>query len=175
MTYYPVWQQGGRVTAGLLLKGQTQVVYKQQNTYRVTDVFQIDPELQMELEANATYWVEFYIRSAAIASSRAMRTQWATPTGSTGLKEAQGADQGVTLDSTTGGGTPRMGVHQFATTVGYGSRGLNNTLQASYIERGAITTGGGPGTLGLVWAQITTDASDTLVAAGSMLTVRRIG
>lgn len=177
MTYFPAWTTGLLVSSGKLLKGQTEVIYKQQNTYRTTNTFLIDPELQVELEANAVYWVEFYVHATAISTGAGIRTNWATPTTATGLKECVGVDQGVTLDNTGspgGGGTPRLGVHQFGSNIGYGFRSPNNSYQFSIIERGLLSTGVGPGTLALNWAQIASDAADSSIQAGSHLTVRRL-
>lgn len=174
MTYYPVWSPRVRLSADTLFKGQTQMIVKQSTTGRVSDTFLNDPELTIELEGNnAVYWVEFHIHAATISTVAGIRCQWATPTGSVGLKEAIGVGQGVVLDGTAGG-LPRMGIHNIGTTTAYGTRNNDNGLQFSIIERGLVRMGSGPGTLALTWAQIAPTATETIVGAGSYMLVRRI-
>lgn len=146
--------------------------YKPADTSRAsTTTFTSDPDLTLSLAANAVYRVEFFLHYAAVDAGR-LKTQWAVPAGATGVRSAVGPDQGVILSVTSSGGAGRWGVHAYSTTCIYGSRDdVGN--QCFAMEESVITTTSA-GTCALQWAQATSNANATKVAAGSYLRVKRL-
>lgn len=170
MAQYPTIYAGQRVTAQLLMSMLPTFVRKGSDTTRsATTTFTDDPDLTITLEANAQYRVEFYIHYSS-TSIAGFKTAWTTPSGASGLRACWGVDTAPTSTANpTGDG--RWGIHGFTTTVNYGTR--NGTNQALAWETGDITTTSA-GTLALQWAQTTSDASSTRVAARSYLRVERL-
>lgn len=172
MPFYPPMIAGQELTADLFTAYQDDFVFKQVTTTRAsTTTLADDPELQYPLVANAVYRIDLYLHVASNTAA-AIKTNWTYPTGASGLKEAWGADDGVTLD-TTSGGTPRQGVHQLNTSVTYGDRQNSNTLQHLLTEGGIVTTLGA-GEFALQWAQAASNATGSIVAIGSYMKIRRI-
>ncbi|MFE7973014.1 hypothetical protein [Streptomyces shenzhenensis] len=173
MSRYPTIYAGQRITGTLLQSTIADEYYKVTNTDRTsTTTFADDPDLTTTLEANAVYRVAFYLHYAAMAAA-GFKTLWTVPAGASGNRSAIGPEQGVTLALTSGsGGTGRLGVHAYATTVTYGTRD-HATNQAWALEESIITTSSA-GTLAVQWAQATSNATATRLAAGSSLVVRRL-
>ncbi|GAX54752.1 hypothetical protein [Streptomyces olivochromogenes] len=178
---------GGNLTVGasgstvtiagtLIVAGQYQpvIVQKTSDTARNTNTFADDPALTVSLAASAKYIVEIHIMYGTTDTAR-IKTQWTVPSGATGTRFAEGADQGVILSSTSAGGTGRHGAHNYTTAVQYGGRN-DNTLFCAAHETALVTTTSS-GTLALSWAQQTTTAGSTqaaVVAGGSWMRVQRI-
>lgn len=170
MSVYPALYAGQRITADLLRGMVPQFVYKTSDENRTnTATMADDAELFIDLEANATYRVEFIIHYSASAAG-GFKTEWGTPANSSGLKGAWGVDTSPTSTSNpTGDG--RWGVHGFTTDIDYGTRNGSNQVMA--WETGHIDTVDA-GILVLRWAQSTSDASTTRVAQRSLLRVWRL-
>lgn len=172
MATYPTILAGQRITAALLTSMQPVQLWKPSNTDRVsTTTVTDDPDLTVTLGANATYRAIFYLHYAALDAAR-FKTQWTVPSGATGNRTAVGPDQGVILSSTSSGGTGRWGIHNYTTACTYGTRD-SATSQCSAIEEAVLTTTSG-GTLAIQWAQATSNATATRLAAGSSLRVERL-
>ncbi|MFC7817547.1 hypothetical protein ACFUTR_23235 [Streptomyces sp. NPDC057367] len=170
MSQYPVFYAGQRITAGLLSSVLPLEAYKGSDTTRTaTTVTADDPDLVLTLEANATYYVEVFIHYAA-SSSELLLTHWTVPSGATGFRSAWGPAQTVATSDPAGDG--RWGIHGFTTDVQYGTRS-NATFQTMAWETGNVITTDG-GTLALKWAQNTSGATGTRVAAGSYMRAKRI-
>ncbi|MEU3095500.1 hypothetical protein ABZ690_11945 [Streptomyces sp. NPDC006967] len=170
MARYPEIYTAQRITAGLLQSMLPQFALKPSDTNRAsTTTLADDPDLQIELEANATYRVEFYIGYSSLAVA-GFKTAWTTPSGATGLRSCWGAGTSPT-STTLPTGDGRWGIHGMTTAAEYGTR--NSTNQAMAWETGEVTTTSA-GTLALQWAQVTSDASETRVAARSYLRVERL-
>lgn len=171
MSRFPSLYGGQRPTADLLLSALPDIYYKVGNTDRAaTTTMADDPDLTTTLEANAVYQVEFRLHFAALDAAR-FQTQWTVPGGATGNRSAVGPDQGVIL-SASAGGQGRLGVHAYATACIYGTRN-HATNQCWALEESIVTTSSA-GTLAVQWAQVTSNATATRLAAGSSLLVRRL-
>jgi hypothetical protein len=171
MAQYPVLLAGQRITAALLASMLPLEQWKTGNTDRAaTTTFADDPDLSILLEANSTYRVEMYLHYAALDAAR-FKTMWNVPTGWTGNRSAVGPDQGQIL-SATSGGTGRWGVHNLNTACTYGTRD-NAGNQCYALEEGVVTTTTA-GTLALQWAQATSNATASRLAAGSYMRVKRL-
>lgn len=175
MSRYPALYSGQRLTADVLSSLLPDVYYKIGNTDRsATTTLADDPDLTATLEANAVYHIEFRLHYAALAAA-AFKTAWTIPSGATGNRSAVGPDQGIDLSSSTSGsgGQGRWGAHSYtATTITYGTRN-HATNQCWALEESVITTSSA-GTLAMQWAQATSNATATRLAAGSSLFVRRL-
>ncbi|MFK0140724.1 hypothetical protein [Streptomyces murinus] len=172
MATYPTIYSGQRITTALLTSMQPIVAFKAANTDRTaTTTLADDPDLSVQIAANATYRVIFYLHYAATDTGR-FKTGWTVPSGTTGNRSAVGPDQGVVLSSTSSGGTGRWGIHNFVTACTYGTRN-NSGNQCFAMEEATIFTTTA-GTLAIQWAQATSDASVTRLAAGSSLHVQRL-
>lgn len=171
---YPTIAAGSRVTAGLLQSMQPLVAYKSADTLRAsTTTLADDPDLTMQLAANATYLVEMRISFATITGTGAplLKTAWDVPAGASGNRSAQGPGSAAT-DSNADNMATHAGIHAFNTTVTYGGRN-SATSECIAIETGLITTASA-GTLAFQWAQATSNATAVRVGAGSTLYAVRI-
>ncbi|MFG3585143.1 hypothetical protein [Streptomyces sp. NPDC047990] len=146
--------------------------YKTAGLDRTTSTLSDDPDLTIQLDAGCAYHIEMHLHHAATNAVR-FRTAWTVPSGSGGNRSAIGPDQGAILSSTSSGGQGRFGVHGYTTACIYGSRD-DNTLQCYALETATVTTTTA-GTCALQWAQATTSATFTRLAAGSFMRVTRIG
>jgi hypothetical protein len=135
------------------------------NTTTLTD----DPDLQIALEANASYHVAFYIHYSSTAAA-GFKTAWSVPPGAAGLRACWGVDTAPT-NTTNPTGDGRWGVHAFATETSYGTR--NGSSQVMAWETGDVNTSSA-GVLALQWAQTTSNAGTTRVAGRSYMRVERI-
>jgi hypothetical protein len=175
---YPSIYAGQRLTGTLLQSMLPDVIVKNTNEDRAsTTTLANDTDLVATLEANATYHVVIYIHFAAVEAAQ-FQTQWAVPSGASGNRSANGAafelaSSGAATAQAANGGYHRSGVHGVATSVRYGTR-ASATNQALAIEEGVITTSSTAGTLALMWAQFTSNATATRVGAGSSMHIRRL-
>jgi hypothetical protein len=169
---FPVWNPGQDITADALNLMLPQIYWKANSEDRVsTTTLADDSDLVAPLKANAVYHVTMYIHYTALDANR-IKTAWRVPSGVSGNRSALGADQGQILSSSSGG-QGRWGVHNYGTTVQYGTR-VNAGDQCIAIEDAIVTMGSVDGTLALQWAQQTSSTSITRVAAGSYMEVRRL-
>jgi hypothetical protein len=170
LSQYPTVYAGQRITTQLLSSMLPLFVRKVSDTNRAaTTTFTDDPDLSITVEANAQYRVEFLIHYSSVAAA-GFKTLWTVPSGATGLRACWGVDISPTSTSNpTGDG--RWGIHAFATTVNYGTRDGTNQVMA--WETGDLVTTSA-GTLALQWAQTTSNASSTRVAARSYLRIERL-
>lgn len=173
MSQFPVLYAGQRITATLALSMLPLEAYKATSTTRTaTTTLADDPDLVIALEANATYFVEFFIKYAAVTAEQ-VKTAWTVPSGASGGKCRIGVSSAVN-DATTGGpfGDGAFGQHAFSTSLTYGTRNSTANQVAAY-ESGTLTTTNA-GNVALQWAQNTSGATGTLVAAGSYARAKRI-
>lgn len=171
MAQYPSIAAGDELTAELLLSMLPRFVVKAANTTRTSTATPADDtELTLPVEANATYFVEFFLYYSAINAEQ-FRTEWSVPTGTTGNRNVIGAGSTAnqsSLDNVSG----RFGIHGYATNVIYGTR--NSTNQCYAVETATVTTGGTSGNVTLQWAQGTSGSTGTVLYAGSMMRVTRL-
>ena len=167
---YPLIYAGQRVTAALLTSMLPLESVKLSGTSRAsTTTFSDDPDLTLQLEANATYAVEMYVHAAAVAAGD-IKTIWTVPVGATGNKAVMGPSTAA-LDGNADNITMRSGVHGTSTVVTYnGVR--DSSAQFYFFERATIVTISA-GTLALQWAQSVSSVSSTIVGAGSYIRAKR--
>ncbi|WUI02113.1 hypothetical protein OHR68_09985 [Spirillospora sp. NBC_00431] len=172
MSTYPQIAAGQSITAGLLTSMLTNRIVKAANTDRVNNTLTADPELTAALEANAQYEVQFDLLVGGIPAAD-FATQWSVPASASGLRTVTGPGS-TALEANADNITARLGTHTFATTVTYnGVRSATGSLFR--VFEWAVVTTTSAGTCALLWAQGTTNATATRVAAGSIMRVRRIG
>ncbi|MET8766312.1 hypothetical protein [Streptomyces sp. NPDC004658] len=170
MSTYPPIRAGQRITSTLLTSMLPLEAYKPSDTTRLaTTTVADDPDLTLTLEANAIYYVEIFIHYAS-PSTELLKTQWTVPSGASGLRSAWGVASSVVAADPAGDG--RWGVHAFTTDVIYGTR-TSGTNQSQAVETGNVATTSA-GVIALKWAQNTSGATGTKVAAGSYMRVKRI-
>ena len=176
MAIYPNYTAGQKLTAADLAAGQSIIVYKTANTDRAsTTTLTDDPELTVTLAAGAVYIIEFYLHYAAINAAQ-FKTAWTVPSGATGARSVRGLASTVSDSSSapTGGGAGslRSGIHNYTTVINYGTRD-SGTNQVLAREETLITTSSA-GTCAIQWAQVTSNATATRMAAGSWVRALRI-
>lgn len=170
MSLYPTLYAGQRITAGLLSSMLPREAYKRSTQTRTaTTTPTDDPDLQIELEGGATYYVEWFIHYAA-PSAELIKTAWSVPSGAVGLRSAWGVAQGVVHADPVGDG--RWGIHGFTTTCVYGTRS-SPTNQSMLIETGQVETTSA-GIVAFQWAQNTSGLTGVQVCAGSYGRAKRI-
>jgi hypothetical protein len=169
---YPTWLPGQRITAALLAAGQTILVLKSANQdVTNTTTLQNDTELTYPLAANGIYRVRIVIFALSASATPDLKTAWAVPTGTSGLKMCQGpTDTAASFTSRTNTAA-RMSGHAFTTTVVY----QVDTAAVAIEEEGIVTVGSTAGNVTLQWTQNTANATATSVLASSFLTVERLG
>lgn len=167
---YPSFLAGQTLTAELLVASQPLVVRKQADTSRAsTTTATADPELSFEVEANATYvwdgWLKYFADPVAD-----MIIDFTVPTGSLGEWSAFGAGQGTTT----------------ATVLGYSIRTDSNDVSQprniygtsnsdlTAVINGTLRVGSTAGTFSLDWAQGTSDATATVLYTDSWMRLQRI-
>lgn len=135
-------------------------VYKTANTNRTSNALLIDPDIQVNLAANAFYHVSagiLYTGGAGIGFAWA----WTIPAGA-------GGGFGVAWNQ-SGFGAENQG---YAWSTGTLAAGTPGTTQSMVIE-GYISTSGS-GTFGLNWAT-NTNGSTATAGLGSVLVIQRVG
>lgn len=170
---YPAISAGDDITADLLSSMLPRIIVKSASTTRTSTVTMADdPDLSMTIEANATYFVEFFIRYSAIDAEK-IQTQWTVPAGAGGNRGVCGA--GSTANQTNLDNiSMRTGAHAYTTPVTYGTR--NSTSNQGYLtETAVLTTSSSAGSVALQWAQGTSGSSGTTVASASLMRVTRLG
>jgi len=127
-----------------------------------------DGALTIGVQANAAYALTGYIiysQNLAASSSTGIKIGWSAPVGST-LQWTSGGTDGPT--SLTGQDVTSQSLAQ--------TRSLPSNLGTfmSAIPFGYLATAGSAGTLALQWAQVASNATGTVVRAGSWIRLRRI-
>jgi hypothetical protein len=178
VSVYPTLYAGQRMTAALLQALVPDIKYKSAQTTRAsTTTVTDDPDLTTTLEANAVYdvWMLLMAGTAGPASggtNAGLQTKWTVPSGASGTRQVVGL--GSTQTQTNADNvSARLGAHGFATAVNYGTRNSDNSLFFTVWERATVFTTSS-GTLALGWAQVVSNATATIVAAGSSMHVKRV-
>jgi len=132
------------------------------NTTSVTN----DPDLQLSLAAGAVYLVEALVQYKG------------TTTGNSDIKftiNAPGGATGFWIDireGIVGFANVLSATNAFGVTDNAGTNGTAN-LEPLFLKASVTTVGAG--TLAFAWAQNTSNATNTTVTAGSILSAQRIG
>lgn len=182
---YPVIHAGQDIDADTINAMIPMIVSKPSATARAsTTTLADDPDLTVQLEANSTYFVEFHIHYAALDAAK-IKTQWTVPSGATGNRCVIGmgedgyawttaeAGLGATDADAARNTLGRFGVHNYGTTVIYGTR--DHATNQAYAQETATVVTSSAGTLALSWAQNTSNATATTVYDTSLMRVTKIG
>lgn len=169
---YPEIFAGQDIDADTLVNMQPMIVSKPSATSRAsTTTLAADPDLTVQLEANAIYFVEFHIHYAALDATK-FKTDWTVPSGSSGNRCVLGmgstANQ-ASADNVSG----RFGVHNYATATVYGTR--DHVTNQCYAQETATVVTTNAGTLALRWAQSVSGVSNTTLYDTSLMRVTRLG
>lgn len=125
------------------------------------------------VEANATYLWDAYIAYNANEAAD-LKYGWSVPSGSTGHWSEMGID---TSEDVTSFGRGRATMARFD---GYGdsftgsSSGRDTLLQMACLPRGILYTAGAAGTLQLRFAQLASNATATVIKAGTWIRAVRL-
>lgn len=167
MTQFPVVTAGKRPTAALLRQMLPLLAMKTGNTDRAaTTAFTDDPDLKFTLVANATYFIEWDLACGALAAAD-IKTSWnVTAVSGTGVKEVIGPGS-TAADANADNISMRCGVHGYTTSIAYngvrdGTAQLFRVYESSYLTTTAA------GEIALQWAQVTSNATASRIAAGSI-------
>jgi len=128
-------------------------------------VDQLDDELLLPVEPFSIYLV-MGCYSVSGATTGDIRLGYSVPTGAQGRRH----NKGLSANNATTSGQMRISVHGWPTAVTYGV----TPTAVSIIEEGVLYTEAAGGVLQMQWAQNVSDATATVVAAGSFLTARRV-
>ena len=165
------WWAAGRTATAASPLGEPLHKYKTAPTDRANTItFADDPDLTMQLDANAVYIVEFHLFVGG-PSAGLMVTAWTTPASAGGLKGVHGTGSAAT-DTAADNISMRAGSHGFGTTITYGRRNANTNLLYA-IETGVVTTTSA-GTCALSWAPSASNATATRMGLGSWMRATRI-
>lgn len=130
-------------------------------------VLQNDDDLFLSVEANAYYFGILMINYTAGGGD--FRSLWTFPSGTTGIRYYNGLRSGsATVND------DRAQVAAF-TDTNQDVDGLGSSTPAYYMEHIFVDTGGSSGTLQFQWCQATSSGTSTVVRAGSVLQLWKIG
>jgi hypothetical protein len=157
---------GQRFTAALAAQMQPDWYVKGTGTTRAsTTTFADDPDLIVPVLANKVYLIEFWVKAAALAAAD-IKTIWNVPAGTTGNRQVVGPGS-TAADAGADNITSRWGVHAFATSIAYNGVRDSAANQFWFKEWAIVTVGATAGNIALQWAQVTSNATGSVVAAGS--------
>lgn len=169
MSKYPSLYAGQRATADLLDSMLPLQATKSADTSRAsTTTLTADPDLQLAVAANAVYTVIGYIvysQNATASSTTGITIGWSGPTSAT-LQWTSGGTSGPTATTT----------QDVVSNSISGTRSLPSNLGTSMVAMpfGKLVTSSTAGTLAMTWAQVASNATATLMRAGSWLELRRV-
>jgi hypothetical protein len=168
---YPAFYVGQRWTAALAQRMTSPEAWKTTDTSRSsTTTTTSDPDLQLAVEADALYGFMMFLYftgPGASASITALRINIVVPSGATGVFSADGMASLATAgfkDDQHSGFTSGAD-NQFSAPGG--------ATPASVLIFGTIDTSSTAGTVGLSWAQGTSNATATVLKAGSFMRLTR--
>ena len=166
---YPAILAGQTATAGLLTSMLPSIAYKGADESRAsTTTMANDSALTLAVEANAVYALTGYIpysQNLAAGASAGITIGWSGPSGAT-LLWTSGGTSGPTATTTQ---------DVTSNTISQ-TRQLPSNLGTfmSAIPFGTLVTSGTAGTLAFQWSQVASNATATIVRAGSWIQLRRV-
>lgn len=127
-----------------------------------------DPDLQLPVGANESYFLRFWLRCAATSLTPDYQVKFTGPAGAT----AQWAIPGANAQWLgTGVASDPGGANNISTTVTFGSRGQDHNMTIW----GWFFTAGNAGTIKLQWGANTAGAAEQVrIKAGSFEEIRRL-
>lgn len=168
MSTYPTVLAGQDITADLMNSMLPQYKYKTAGTIRTNNTLTDDPDLTIQLAANAVYVIEFHI--AYCANTTNIRALWTIPSGATGTRMVQALGSTQTGNDNT---SVQSRVISLTSAANYGDASSVAAVNCYAFEQAVLTTTNA-GTCAFQWAQTATTAENTQVGAGSYMKVTRI-
>ncbi len=137
-------------------------------TRAATTTLTADPDLQIHLDTNKTYWMEL-IAPFSSATAAGFKFSFFAPAGTvfTGYAETYISAVGLTLYTYSSANLLLTANISMGSTAGSGIDDL-------VAVRGTLDTAGSAGNIGYQWAQNTSNAGNTIVRAGSSMYIRRV-
>src|ERR1044072_4204051 len=179
---YPTLAGGQRITGALLRSMLPLTARKTADTPRAaTTTATADPHLQFEVEANAVYTLNGWIKYDGPTAAD-LNLDWTAPTGALGEWWAVGAGHSpvisfnpppaIVSDSQQGRGYPvRLETNDVLQSRSYGCLGVGITLGLEIYA--TLRTASTAGTWSLDWAQLVSDAAAVTLYTDSWLELRR--
>ena len=148
--------------------------YKTNTTTRAnTTALSIDPDLQLWLEANSTYFVEFFLTVAAIPAED-IKTTWTIPALTSTTDRRVFGPGSTALDTNADNIAMKAGTHLFGTAIVYNGVRSSLALQFQIQEVAIVKTGATAGYTGIQWAQNTSGATGATVNSSSFCRATKI-
>lgn len=147
--------------------------FKTSTTTRVsTTTLADDPDLKLFLQANSTYFVEFFLSVAAVPAED-VKTGWSVPAGVSGTKRVFGPGSAA-LQTDADNIAVRAGTHQFGTTMIY--NGVRSSLGLQFrVDEVAIVKTTTAGFVAMQWAQGTSGTTGSTVNNDSFVRATLVG
>ncbi len=169
---------GQRLAAADLNDLNAAVVLASDATVNNTTTLTAVSGMSFDLAASSTYILDGWLRWASNPTAD-FKVGWTIPSGADGWWTMFNPY----VASSPVGGRERVGYMDTSTISLQGSNALSSTgddestgtIDLAAIPRGYIVTSTSAGTLQLAFAQNTANGSNTILGAGSWLTVRRVG
>jgi hypothetical protein len=173
VSQYPVIAAGDLITGALMRAMLPDYIVKAASTARAsTTTFADDPELSIPVVAGEVCWLEFYLMFASLAAAD-LKTQWSVPAGTTGNRRVLGPGSAA-ADANADNIATRLGVHVAAGSTTYSGVRDSASNFFQVVETGLLTIGGTAGNVVMQWAQNTSNATATTLAAGSFVRKTRL-
>ncbi|MFC4494060.1 hypothetical protein ACFPA8_07930 [Streptomyces ovatisporus] len=173
MQYRP-WADGEITTSQLFFDSLPRYAYKLTNLDRASSPEMLpDPDLWFEVEANATYLVEFSLFAGG-ATGAQFQGGWGVPFASSVTKRrgVSGPHFGATDDNPI---NIRTTVPDVVTTpLAFGYRPAGNESLNHIHEEGLLETGDFPGVLSYEWGQYASSTTFCRLGRGSWARVQRL-
>ncbi|MFB7867003.1 hypothetical protein [Streptomyces sp. NPDC056069] len=166
---YPVPLAGQIITPSLLTSLMPLDAIKTTDESRASSATMAnDAELSIAVAANAKYQLTGYViysQNLAASATTGIKIGWSGPTSATMLWTSGGTDGPTSL---TG--------QDVTSQIISATRSLPSNLGTfmTAIPFGVLTTVGNSGTLNLQWAQVASNATPTIMRAGSWIRLRRV-
>jgi hypothetical protein len=125
----------------------------------------IDSDLQFAVVGGKMYDVRMMVHYSG-ADTNGIRTTWSVPSGTLGKRSVIGPSS-VANSGNGDNITVRLSVHDLATEVTYSNTRGAGLLE--WAEERSLIIAGADGTIGLAWAQETSNATDVVVASSSYI------
>lgn len=146
---YPIVRAGKRVTGAFLESFQPLVVRKTADTSRSTTSASADPELQLTVEANATYLVTGVLHCSNTTAVDDIAIDFSAPSGADGTW----AGVGLAINAASDSGSARFASQAVTSSKSYGTSNGGGTAPTPVLINGMLITGSSSGTYSLDWAQ----------------------
>lgn len=149
---------------------QTIISKNSDQAYSADTTLNDDTVLKFNAAANSVYRVELFAMVSGVSGGD-VKCAWTVPSGASGLRSVLGP---ATTSTTRNNTTMQVGAHPFTTEVGYGLSATEPTLPIGVQERFILTTSATAGAVIFRHAQITSNATQTIVRAQSYMIIQKL-